>query len=51
MKSKTVIVRGGEYKCRASKMLLKLRDQQVKTGTYKYRLLYKNLVVTTNKNL
>ena len=31
--SKTVIMRGGDYKCRAVKMCLKLRDQQLKTIT------------------
>ena len=42
---KTVIMRGWEYKCRVSKTELKLRDQQLKTSTYMYRLLYKNLMV------
>ena len=41
-----VIIGGGEYKCRVSKMHLKLRDQQLKTSTYKYKLVYKNLMVT-----
>ena len=27
------MVRGGEYKCRVSKLCLKLRDQQIKTIT------------------
>ena len=34
MTSKTVIVRGREYKCRVVKIQLKLRDQQPKTITY-----------------
>ena len=66
---KTVIMRGGEYKCRIFKVHLKLRDQQLKTiiyihiyiythiyihthvyiYVYIYRLLYKNLMVTTNQ--
>ena len=46
---KTVIMRGGEYKYRAVKMQLKLRDQQLKIITYIYRLLYKNLTVTANQ--
>jgi len=31
-KNQKVIVRGGEYKCRLSKMNLKLRGQQFKTS-------------------
>ena len=34
--SKTVIMRGGEYNCRAVKMHLKLRHQQFKIITYTY---------------
>ena len=49
MISKTLIVNGGEYKCRVFKMHLRLRDQQLKTITYVYRLLYKNLMVTANE--
>ena len=30
-------------------MHLKLRDQQLKTIVYRYRLLYQNLMVTTNQ--
>ena len=37
-------MRGGEYKCRAVKRHWKLRDQQLKTITYIYQLLYKNLM-------
>ena len=47
MISNTVIVRGGEYKCIVFKMHLKLRDKQLKTIMHIYRLLYKNLMVTT----
>ena len=43
-------MRGGEYKCRIFEMHLKLRDQQLKTIMYTYRLLYQNLMVTTNEN-
>ena len=49
MISKPIIVRGGEYKCRIFKTHLKLRDQQLKTIMYKYRLLYQNPMVTTNQ--
>ena len=40
-------MRGGEYKCRVSKMRLKLRDQHI----YIKReiLLYKNFMVTVNQ--
>ena len=48
---KPVTVRGGEYKCRIFKMHLKLRDQQLKTIMYTYRLLYQNIMVTTNKKI
>ena len=47
--SKRVIMRGGGYKCRLFKMCLKLRDQQLKPSMYKYRLLYKNLMVTAKQ--
>ena len=47
----TVIVRGGEHKCRLLKMHLKLKDEQLKVITYIYRLLYKDLMVTTNQNI
>ena len=39
-KIKTIIMRGGECK-----FLLKLRDKQHKKSKYKYRFLYKNLMV------
>ena len=51
MTSKPAIVRRGEYKCRILEMHLKLRDQQLKTTLYIYRLLFQNLMVTTIKNL
>ena len=40
----------GEYKCKVIKTHLKVRDQQLRTIIYLYRLLYKNLMVTTNYN-
>ena len=49
MISTPAIVRRGEYKCRILEMCLKLRDQQFKTIIYLYRLLYQNLMVTTNQ--
>ena len=42
-------MKGGENKCRVFKMHLKLRDQQLKTIMYLYRLLHKNLMVTTHQ--
>ena len=42
-------MRGREYKCRVSKVHLKLRDQQFKTSTYIYRQLYKNLMVAAKQ--
>ena len=42
-------MRGGEFKFRIVKMHMKLRDQQLKTIMYVNRLLYKNLMVTTNQ--
>ena len=42
-------MRVGEYKCRAVKMCLKLKDQQLKPIISIYILLYKNLTLTTKK--
>ena len=43
-------MRGGEYKCRIfEKINLKLRDRQLKTIMYLFRLLYQNLMVTSNQ--
>ena len=47
--SKPVIKIGGEDKCRIFEMHLKLRDQQLKTIMYTYRLLYQNLMVTATE--
>ena len=49
MISKPTIMRRGECKCKILEMHLKLRDQQLKTILYIYRLLYQNLMVTTNQ--
>ena len=51
MISKPAIVRRGQYKCRILKTHLKLRDQQPKTILYIYRLVYQNIMVTTNQKL
>ena len=48
MITKPAIMRRGEYKCRILEMQWKLRDQQPKTIWYIYRLLYQNLMGTTN---
>ena len=48
MISKPAIMRKGEYKCRILEMHLKLKDQQLKTILFIYRLLYQNLMVTAN---
>ena len=42
-------MRRGEYKCRILGIHLKVRDQQLKTILYIYRLLYQNLIVIANK--
>ena len=49
IKPETVIVRWGDYKCKISKIHLKLRDQQLKTHMNKYRFLYKNLMISTKQ--
>ena len=49
MLPKSEIVRRGGYKCRILEMHLQLRDQQLKTISYIYRLLYQNLRVTANQ--
>ena len=46
--SKPSIVRRGEHKCRTLEMHLKLKDQQLKTILFLYRLLHQNLMVTAN---
>ena len=46
---KPAIMRRGEYKCRILKMNLELRDQQLKTILYVYRLLCQNLIIIANQ--
>ena len=48
MISKLVIMRKEEYKCRILEMHLKLKDQQLETILFIYRLLYQNLMITEN---
>ena len=47
--SKSEIRRRGGYKCRTLEMHLQLRDQQLKTILYIYRLLYQNFRITANQ--
>ena len=49
MISKPAIVRRAEYKFRILEMHLKLKKTAFKTILYIYRLLYQNLMVTTNQ--
>ena len=42
-------MRRGGYKCRTLDMNLQLRDQQRKTISYIYRLLYQNFRITANQ--
>ena len=49
MISKPAIMRRGKYKCRILEMHLKLKDQQLKTTLFIYRLLYQNLMVSANQ--
>ena len=48
MISKPAIMRRGGYKCTMLEMHLQIRDQQLKTILYIYRILHQNLMVTTN---
>ena len=48
MLPKSEMVRKGGYKCRTLEVHLQLRDQQLKTILYIYRLLYQNFEVTAN---
>ena len=43
-------MRRGGYKCRTLEMNLQLREQQLKTISYTYRLLYQNFRITANQN-
>ena len=49
MPPKSEIVRRGGYRCRTLEMNLQLRDQQLKTISYTYRLLYQNFRITANQ--
>ena len=49
MPPKSEIMRRGGYKCRTLEMHLQLRDQQLKTILYMYRLLNQNFRVTANQ--
>ena len=49
MPPKSEIVRKGAYKCRTLEMHLQLRDQQLKTTSYTYRLLHQNFRKTANQ--
>ena len=42
-------MRRGAYKCRTLEMNLQLRDQQLKTISYTYRLLYQHFRITANQ--
>ena len=42
-------MRRGGYKCRTLNMHVQLKDQQLKTMWYIYRLLYQNFRVTANQ--
>ena len=46
---KSEIMRRGGYKCRTLEMNLQLREQQLKTISYTYRLLYQNFRITANQ--
>ena len=46
---KSEIMRRGGYKCRTLEMNLQLRDQQLKTISYIYKLLYQNFRITANQ--
>ena len=49
MISKPATVRRGENKCRILEMHLKLKEQQIKTSLFAYRLLYQNFMATANQ--
>ena len=49
MPPKAATVRRGGYKCRTLEMYLQLRNQQLKTNLYVFRLLYQNFRVTANQ--
>ena len=49
MISKPATMRRGEYKCRKWELHLKLRDQQLTTTSYIYRVQYQNHRQATNQ--
>ena len=49
MPLKSEVMRRGGYKCRTLEMHLQLSDQQLKTISYVYRLLYQNFQVTAKQ--
>ena len=49
MISKPATMRRGEYKRKKCTLHLKLRDQQIKTTLYIYRLLYQNIIEPANQ--
>ena len=49
MPPKSATLRRGEYKCRTVEMHLLLSDQQLKTISYIYRLLYQNFRIMANQ--
>ena len=49
MPPKSEIMRRGGYKCRTLEMNLQLREPQLKTILYTYRLLYQNFRITANQ--
>ena len=51
MISKPVSVTGGEYQCGKFERHLRLSDEQHKTITYLYRLLYKKSVIDIHRKL
>ena len=49
MPPKSKIMRRGGYKCRTLEMNLQLGEQQLKTISYTYRLLYQNFRKTAHQ--
>ena len=49
MLPKSEIMRRGGYKCGTPEMNLQLREQQLKTISYTYRLLHQNFRINANQ--
>ena len=49
MSPKSEIMRRGGYKFRTLEMNLQLREQQLQTNSYTYRLLHQNFRITANQ--